>query len=132
VCCYDRKRTDSWGLNLTQPFTFRAARRDNRRLFSYRAEFRPRHSAASKGEKPRKAPVETACSKSVTAPANDIVSKPELAFDQSLWPPNPVVSLNKHGHRHGSFIAVLVAAGAAIVKACEWHQDVLPSASMGI
>jgi hypothetical protein len=60
-----------------------------------------------------------ACSKNVTAFINDIVSKPELTFDQSLWPLNPVASLNKHGHRHGSFIAVLVAPGAAIVEAYE-------------
>jgi hypothetical protein len=72
---------------------------------------------------------ETACSKNVAAPTNDIVS-----------------ARNSHSISHCGrsilysflfgrienmviatvlFIAFVVATGAAIVKAYEWHQDVL-------
>ena len=68
-------------------------------------------------------------SKKVAARTNDIASRENPAFLGPLWPVNPLCIFSERIENMVIatllFLAFIVSAGAGIVKAYEWHQDVL-------
>src|SRR4051794_26700670 len=67
--------------------------------------------------------------KNVAARTNDIASLQKPTFLGPLWPVDPLCIFSERIENMVIatllFLAFIVATGAGIVKAYEWHQDVL-------
>jgi L-cystine uptake protein TcyP (sodium:dicarboxylate symporter family) len=81
------------------------------------------------GEFPSANSNRSASSKKVAARTNDIAAREKPAFLRPLWPVNPLCiffgRIENMVIATVLFLAFIVATGAGIVKAYEWHQDVL-------
>jgi hypothetical protein len=67
--------------------------------------------------------------KNVASRTNDIASRQKPKILDRLWPVNPLCiffgAIENMVIATILFLALIVAAGASIVKGYEWHQDVL-------
>ena len=75
------------------------------------------------------APTRGGRNKNVAARTNHIASREKPTFLGPLWPVNPLCIFSERIENMVIatllFLAFIVATGAGVVKAYEWHQDVL-------